>query len=325
MNLSNANDEMLSQSSDIARIVVGAGAVGVFFAHRLKIDYPNDSLFINSRTKLPKKILLKIPNEKQKEINIPEVLEIYKINNKLLVSNYKKLIFYNFLPPEEMENFFKIVEKSLIKINYKTKIIITYLSNGILRLELFEELKSKLEKIGIKKIKIIRGIIISGFMREIHSDKVIITNTSGNEIFWEKSSEKNTFPKSFFKNTYKKNILKLEKAKFFTNFVLGITINKNLLKNNEIFNIIDKKTLEDAIAHFCNIFNYGPHFINYVANYFYHTIDKTGENINSISYAWNQGNSKTIDFFISELFKLIKKYNIKSSKTFFDFFVGKFY
>ncbi len=192
-----------------------------------------------------------------------------------------------------------IIENTIFKNNYS----VIFFNNGIINYKQF------LNSLHFKNCSITRCIVISGFMRINNTESIIIKNTSGNTIYYGNYKKldkkiKQKFPKNYLHWIYNKNIFKLEKAKFITNFILGLFIGNKMLKNKEILTILNTDQLDDIFTNYCKIFSKKEISKKYLHFYFYKTVASTGENINSISYAWYHGNKKPFEYFLAKIKEL---------------------
>ncbi|WGL60889.1 hypothetical protein QEJ31_04665 [Pigmentibacter sp. JX0631] len=299
------------------RIVIGGGSLGLFFSHRISIEYPNSDLFIISKSIPDKTILIEDSNKCKSQFNFKNFIDSNKINKIQKKFNHKLIIFYICLPPEEVNASIDYI-KQINKYNqFSAKNVIVFFNNGVINYHLFSSSFSKNEYF------IIRSIVISGFMRIENENNILVKNTSGRIFYYgyygkKNNLLKNILPKKYFEFKYSKSIFKLEKAKFLTNLLLGLFINKRLLTNKEIFPLVKPATLDEIFYNYSILFKdkkITPHFLKY---YFNQAIKQTESNINSISYAWYHGNTKPIEYFLAKLQELSYLSNNSKAKNFFE-------
>ncbi|BBH54278.1 hypothetical protein [Fluviispira sanaruensis] len=322
--------EIVNSHNSICRFVIGAGAVGLFLAHTLKIVYPQDSLYImnKSRTVLP--LTIEYVDGRQFQSDLQAVL--LNENPQNIFSKIKSLniYFYVTLPPENAENVFVYILKILKGVAGEKIITIIFLNNGFVDKKKIENFKIKLSKKGFLTIHFIRALIIAGYMRTRDNAGTLVKNTGGNKIFYgtynnEFIDSNNIFPKEFYSSIYDKDIFLREKAKFITNLLLGLIINNKLLENRKVFTIIPKDKLDKTLENFCNLFGENEVRYDFIREQFLLAVHETGGNINSISYAWYHGKRQTIDYFVSELKSFMKKSKNKSAIHFMNEIIKEYY
>ncbi len=295
--------ESQKNHEDLLRIVIGSGALGLFIAYRTLIEFPNTNLYVLTKTIPEKDIYIETPNNGLKKFNFNNFFFIDNEKTSCPPVNNRNIFFYICLPPEQiihLPNYLNLVLKNCnIACNYS----VIFLNNGIINYKEF------INSLYLKNCLIIRCIVISGFMRTFTEKNIIIKNTSGNTIYYGYYNKLNTikkylFPKRHLNWIYNDNIFKLEKAKFITNFILGLFIGNKLLKNREILTILNSDQLDDIFTNYCIIFSDNQISKKYLHFYFNKTIASTGENINSISYAWYHGNKKPFEYFLAKIKEL---------------------
>lgn len=295
--------ESQKNHEDLLRIVIGSGALGLFIAYRTLVEFPNTNLYVLTKTIPEKDIYIETPNNGLKKFNFNNFFFIDNEKTNCPPVKNKNIFFYICLPPEQiihLPNYLNLVLKSCnIACNYSVII----LNNGIINYKEF------INSLYLKNCLIIRCIVISGFMRTFTEKNIIIKNTSGNIIYYGYYNKLNTkkkhlFPRKYLNWIYNDNIFKLEKAKFITNFILGLIIGNKLLKNSEILTILNSDQLDAIFTNYCLIFSDNQISKKYLHFYFNKTIASTSENINSISYAWYHGNKKPFEYFLAKIKEL---------------------
>lgn len=317
---------MFSEEKNISSfdyIVIGAGALGLFLSNAIQMQFPNANLYIISKSYPNKPIhIFNLKNEQ----SIFNFLKIsFFLNNKLdkIKLKNRNVIFYICLPPESIDKSFKYIDKIIEKNSTDKNIIIIFLNNGIINYNLYEELKIKYSKNYKNKFYLIRGIVISGLIREILNDKITIINTSGKKIFF-KFFEENEFvniisylPGNYFDWIYSEDVFTIEKTKFLINFILGVYIGPQKAQNLNIFNLLPENEKNEIFMNYCSIFSDAKLTPIFLEKFFNETITTTAKNVNSVSLAWYYGNKKSIEYFISQMKRIAKLSNRKNAISFF--------
>ncbi|WP_186648177.1 hypothetical protein [Fluviispira vulneris] len=322
--------EIVNLHNSKCRIVVGAGAVGLFLAHTLKIAFPQDSLFIlsKSRTVHPLTIEYVDGTRMQEDLQVMLLSEIpHIVSSKIKSSN---IYFYVTLPPEFSDRVFEYILLISKEIVEEKIITIIFLNNGLIDKKKIENFQLKLSKKVAITIQVIRALLIAGYMRTHDEKGTLVKNTGGNKIFYgtyknEFIDSNIIFPQLFYSCIYDNEIFMREKAKFITNLLLGLIINKNLLENRNVLKIISKDKLDKTLESFCKLFRENEVKYEFIREQFMNTVHETGTNINSISYAWYHGNRQTIDYFVSELKSVMRKSKNKNAKHFMNEILKEYY
>ncbi|KAB8028548.1 hypothetical protein [Fluviispira multicolorata] len=328
MLLRKASQEIVNSQDSVCRIIVGAGAVGLFLANIIKTENPLETLIIISKSKILTPIYIQYSDGRQVMANLPLALTPDMNFDECSQIKSKNIYFYVTTPPEYCDHVYKYIYKIAHKFSEKKIIFIVFMNNGFVDYKSFIDFKHHFNKNKRLLFYFVRALVVSGFMREKLEDKTIIKNTAGNKIYYGFYKDKNIntlclFPKLFYESIYDKNIFLREKTKFFTNFMLGLVINKNLLQNEKIYTLISEKKIEESIRNYCLLFTKNELNYDFVREQFYSTIEAAGANINSISFAWHFGDKNTMDYFVIEFRKLLKKN--KKSSLFFEELINEYY
>lgn len=306
------------KKKQVLRIVIGGGALGLFMAYRIQQEFPESALYIASKTIPNKPIFIEDLNNNCNHFLFKSFINIFDLKNLKNSNNYETIIFYICLPPEEIDKSREyIIELGNKFCSLNGRKIVVFLNNGLTNYQYFAEYENKFNSF------FIRSIVISGFVRIINKNNILVKNTSGKNIYYgyynsRKKVSVKIFPKKYFIFKYKKNIFNVEKAKFITNFILGFFIKNKLLKNKEIYNLISPILLDDIFVNYSYLFLENEIKPKFIKIYFEQTIKFTGENINSISYAWYHGNTKPIEYFLAKLQELSYLSNSSKVKVFFE-------
>lgn len=315
------NENTQQYSNEYERIILGAGALGLFLAHRILTEFtePNLNIISKSPQKLP--IFVENPKNELQEMTIPNYYLSEKLDQTFPKLNKGNVIIYICLPPEKIQKAFEYIKKIVQKSENTKTIFMTFLNNGIINYNFFTYLQLFFkDKISFY---LIRGIVISGFIRETHPDKLVIKNTSGKEIYYGFYNSNNLqlthniLPNQYLTWNYSDEIFFIEKAKFLINFVLGLYIKNRLLINSDIYSLISKKDLNLIFKNYCKLFPDKSITETFIENYFKITISNASSNINSISYAWYHGNKKPIDYFVAKIKEMSYSLNNKKVQDFF--------
>lgn len=299
----NGHRQILKNNENIARIIIGCGALGLFIASKIADEFEIGNLYFINKSLLDKPIYIANNYSKKIPINFTNFFLISEISKNFPNIYKNNIIFYICLPPDQINESIQYLSAIKEKCKLEQNFTVVFMNNGIINYELFKKIFRE------KSITFIRCIVIAGFMRYLNEDHILIKNTSGKEIFYGYFSKPNIksqyiFPKLYLNWSYTRNIFRLEKAKFITNFILGFFIKNKLRKNKEIFNILLPKQLDEIFSNYCKIFPKSQISSKYVKFYFYKTIKLTSENVNSISFAWHNGNEKPMAYFLAKIEEL---------------------
>jgi hypothetical protein len=303
------------------RVIIGAGALGLFLADRILLEYRHSITHIisNSIHNLP--IYIQKQNQKTHFQKFPKFFLSHNLDH--IYPNFieKNIIIYVCLPPQFINKSFEYIKIILIHCNSIENVYLVFLNNGIIHLDHLNELKNTLNK--NIKLHIIRGIVLGGFNRNILQNKIEIKNTSGNEVYYGfynnpiHSNIKEILPAYYFRWNFTDKILLIEKSKFLINFILGLYIGKRLLMNSAIYDILSKHDLKFIFTNYCKLFPenlISPHFLE---RYFNKTIKISSLNTNSLSYAWYHGNTKPIEYFVANMKEMAYSSNNMEVQEFF--------
>jgi hypothetical protein len=318
------NDKNTTKS-DFSRIVIGGGALGLFIASCISKEFSNSNLTILTKSKIKQPVLVQ---------DLTHNISQFHFQNIVLSKNFKNTsiklpqstpfaILYICIPPDLIKKSYQYISK-IINYNYHIKkFFIIFLNNGIVDHNIIKIFNKK-------TLVFIRCIVLSGFLREIKDNSTIIINTSGKNVYYGSSAKiskphlSKILPMEYLKFNYKKNIFNIEKAKFITNFLLGLCIGKKILPNSEIFKILPKEQRKIVFKNFCLLFPGTSITPLFIEKYFTETIKNTAENFNSISVSWHNGNSKTINYFVANIKKMSYSINKREVILFFNRFIKKF-
>ena len=329
MFLNEQNDDCHSSNHIFDRIVIGSGALGLFFSSQIQNEFPESHLAIISKSLPIQPILIQNLQGESKEFKLSNFFLVDNLNSKYPKIGNKNIIFYICLPPEVTEFSFQYIENLLTNKSGIKNVYLVFLNNGIVDYNLFYNLK----KLFNKNISffLIRAIVISGLMRNKFSDKTIITNNSGNMIYYGflvKSNQINTdsiLPKKYFNWVHSKEIFIMERAKFLVNFILGLCIGAKEIPNSNIFTILSKEKRKEIFLNYCSIFLDNGLTPEYLENYFNNAINNTAININSVSLSWFLGNKKPIEYFVANIEKMAYLSNNKEVHHFFKNLINTYY
>lgn len=321
MFLNEQDDSYLAPNHKFDRVVIGAGALGIFLSSIIQNEFPNSNLTIISKSLPNLPIFIHNLQNEIKETNLPKPFLVDNLNLNSIMFVNKNIIFYICIPPESIHLSFQYINNLICNLADKKNVYIVFLNNGIIDYQLFHKLKNTY----IKNISffLIRSIVISGFIRSSFIDKTIIKNTSGNKIYY--GIFQNPFPiktnyilpMKYFEWIYTEDIFIMEKAKFLVNFVLGLCIGANLIPNAEIFTLLSKERRKEIILNYCSLFPNNEITPQYLEKYFNDSVENTFSNINSVSFSWYHGNKKPIEYFIANIKKMTYSNKNKEAQHFF--------
>ena len=231
------------------------------------------------------------------------------------------IVIYICTPPQSINLIIEYIRKILIQCISVENVYLVFLNNGIIHLDHLNKLQKNLNK--NLKLFMIRSIVLGGFKRNILENKIEIKNTSGCEVYYGfyknqiQSNLNEILPSHYFRWNYTDKIFIIEKSKFLINFVLGLYIGKRLLNNLEIYNILPKDYLKLIFTNYCKLFSQKLISPRFLERYFNKTIKISSLNINSLSYAWYQGNTKPIEYFFANMKEMAYSTNNMEVQEFF--------
>ncbi len=291
----------MSQPS-CTRIVVGAGALGLFLAWELQQEYPLDQHLIYSRKHVPKPIQIKTTLRGTYSLEASFYFELKTLFENVFSQN---VYFYICLPPEQVDSFFEKISPLLVLLPFTIHFVC--LSNGIFNAKLLSKLDKK------SHFSFTRGIVFAGFMRTIapHTH-TLVENTSGHKIYYgpmnptaegRSNSHKFTTAKTLDWENHC-DIFSLERAKFFINLMLALYIGENLHKNSALLISPGENILKMCALHYSQLFEDQKCDPQFCYSFLLEAVEKTKDNINSISLAWHRGDTTTLTYFLNTLIYL---------------------
>ncbi len=307
----------------IDRVIIGAGALGLFLYKVIQNEFPNSNLEIISKTLPNRPIIIHNLQNEIKEINFPNVYLVDNLKLEYPNLSSENIIFYICTPPETVYLSFQYINELIQNLSGKKNIFLVYLNNGIIDYKNFYALENTFIKNKDIAFFLIRGIVLSGFIRNRSHDKTFIKNTSGNKIYYgflQNSIPINNYPilpLKYFEWVYTNEIFIIEKAKFLVNFLLGLCIGNKEIPNSNIFKILSKNKRKEIFLKYCSIFPNNELTPTYLENYFNEAINNTFSNINSVSFSWLNGNKKPIEYFVANIEKMAYLSNNKEVQIFF--------
>jgi hypothetical protein len=317
------NDSCHSPNHKFDRVVIGAGALGLFLSSVIQNEFPNSNLTIISKSLPNQPVFIQNIQNESKETDFPEFFLIDNIDLNYPKLTKENITFYICIPPELVNLSFQYINDLLLNLSGRKNIYLVFLSNGIIDYKLFYKLKNTFIKNKKFFFFLIRAIVISGLMRTKLPDKIIIKNTSGNKIYYgflqNSLPMKSRFilPMGYFEWIYTKKIFAMEKAKFLVNFILGLCIGNKEIPNSNIFIILSEEKRKEIFLNYCSLFPGDEITPLYLENYFNDTIKNTSSNINSVSLSWHHGNKKPIEYFVANIEKMAYLSNNKEVHCFF--------
>ncbi len=307
--------------SKFERVIIGAGALGLFLADRILLEYRNSKLHIISNSIYNLPIYIEKENQKSHLQIFPKFFLTHNLDHIYPNFTEKNIVIYICIPPQSINLIFEYIRKILIQFISVKNVYLVFLNNGIINIDYLNKLQKTLNK--NLKLFMLRAIVLGGFKRNILEDKIEIKNTSGSEVyygFYNNQIQNNLneiLPSYYFHWNYTDKIFIIEKSKFLINFVLGLYIGKRLLNNLEIYNILPKDYLKLIFTNYCKLFSQNLISPRFLERYFNKTIKISSLNINSLSYAWYQGNTKPIEYFVANMKEMAYSSNNMEVQEFF--------
>ena len=318
-------------SNNYFRIVIGAGALGLFLSNIILEEYPNDNLFITSKSLEKKPIYIKKINNESNLTQLPHIILSSKLNTNYPKIIENNIIFYICLPPEAANSAFLYINLILQNIDENKKIYLIFLNNGFIDYQLFLTLQNEFRERKNLTLFLIRAIVLAGFMKIKNKNTISIINSSGKKIYYGYFQNSSLIsmnfilPNAYFEWIYTEDIFNIEKAKFIVNFILGLCIGNNLISNENIYKILPNEKRNKIFENYCLLFPEQTLSIQYLENYFNDTIQNTSSNINSVSFALHHGDPKPIEYFIANIKNLAYLNNNKGVQLFFKELINLYY
>ncbi|APJ04623.1 hypothetical protein [Silvanigrella aquatica] len=187
------------QSRNMQRVVIGAGALGLFLYHCLEQEYSQKTLKIISNSWFQKPIMIESLDKHVDQLNPSSYFLAENLEKTFPLLSEKTIIFYICLPPEASLTALNYIEIILNKNPQIKTNVILFMNNGILDYQYLTQFIKKDSLHRCRETYCMRALVVSGFMRTFLDNKILIQNTSGKEIYY-----------GFFKN----------KPPFSINFIL---------------------------------------------------------------------------------------------------------
>ncbi len=287
-------------------VIVGCGALGLFFAWQLSKKIHPNHIYLFSRS--PHQTPIYVEHAGKQEAFFSNV-HTCTHDLKLLLNSasINEFNIYICLPPDTIDDFSSMLSNFIPK---HGNFSIYFLNNGILNKKIIPKFIEK------GNINIIRAIVLSGFMRIKNKTETLIKHTSGNKIYYfpyfKENQEKSTLDisNSFFDWELYPNIYTLEISKFFVNLCLFLYLTPSFSKNGDIWTVTTREQLQLCAIHYTSITKNLPNQEfdldeNKLEDFYYKTLEKTvmltKENTNSLTLAWSHGDYSSPRYFLKTL------------------------
>ena len=171
-------------------------------------------------------------------------------------------------------------------------------------------------------LSFIRALFFVGSLRSKEAKKVEVQWTGGRRVIWDFLSHgsqhafelmQNWLGKDFAAEStqvdqlgfmewqHEGEITRIEREKFFTNFMLAAGIGPNLAKNKTLSQVISEREVAELAEQFADLWQAHRIERDALIQMLRTTVNATSENINSLSYSGAFGNSATMAWFLSTL------------------------
>ncbi|NBW82880.1 hypothetical protein EBR21_14110 [bacterium] len=316
-------------------LVVGGGALGLLLADALHKSEQSVlgrmDVGILNRTKLPTQILMRRHTDNHIESITSSVFNeapsSWLQNAKL--AGFAKLVLFFCVPPEHTEKVFLEWANAIGHVNGRLPVEFVFCNNGLLS-------KKMLDHVGrnSKSHSYLRAIFLVGAERRISTDRCEVEWKGGETVYWgslstpppagahiqpewlsflDSESQQTTTTAvsrsalAYLKWQHEPNILRIERAKFFTNFMLAALTGPRVEKNRRI---LETSTIEFRRAQaeqFAKLWDGFELTSDFLLENLGATVAATSENHNSLSLQAVRGSSETMKHFIQIVESEIKE------------------
>lgn len=290
-------------------VVIGAGALGTFLAWDQSLT---KETFLVGHKHFPQEVRIRHTSDKA-ELYSAQWLPIKSLTKEWI--SQANTVFYFCLPPGTTWEIWQELRDELLQVD-GTNCLLFFCENGI-----FDK-RVLLDVTASSSISVWRALFFAGFERSHTSqDTAEIMHNGGRKVVAQCLHNPMSVARagSFFNWELAANIGEREAEKFFVNFILAYGVQNRLLKNKELQKLLPLKEIEEWADVFCLLFAKERLKVENLLTRLQETILLTGENINSVSRAWNQGNDSIYSYFV----QVIKSQAQKNDCSRFKSLLGK--
>ncbi|MEY4064102.1 MAG: hypothetical protein RIR26_310 [Pseudomonadota bacterium] len=314
-------------------LVVGAGALGLLLAKalmasRLSSELNEVALF----NKSPVSGRFVFVDSTGHELNFS--LPLYSNSVRECFESFQPASLFFCVPPEAIEQVFASwMDAFEAQSAPPSPIEVVFCNNGCLPPRVLQRILSLTHR-----VHCVRALFFVGAMRSVQTEGLRVHWTGGHSVLWgripsgtdslreprwlAKGESTEERPLDFLRWHREKDILSVERRKFFTNFMLAAGLGPRLAKNKTLPEHLPEAMLSRQAEQFAVLWQSFNLSSEALKETLHMTLKATGENINSLSLAGARGNTATMLWFVeslrSEIAASSEKENLISLSGFLD-------
>lgn len=292
-------------------LVVGGGALGLLLTYALtEMDSKSVSprnVFAHNRSPLPAQIRLDLKLGHERLFSVDST---HGDPASLLQTRSPKIVFFC-VPPESTESVFNLWLDSILgKSKVINPVLFVFCNNGCLTPEILARIAKTDSRFAFA-----RALFFVGAMKEKDHSSIVVRWTGGQQVVWGPLKAPNLphqdthtsrleqlfqIPSAigFLKWQFVNEIFTVEREKFFTNFMLASGIGPRLIQNKSLANFLDDSVIFSLAKQFQILWHSFGVSAEKLQSTLQKTIQDTGDNINSLSFAGAHGNCSTLNWFV---------------------------
>jgi hypothetical protein len=303
-------------------IVVGGGALGLLLTNALSQSVEGKSaepdVRVANRRRLPKVVISNVVSGQEHVLKVPVSDDPPDaLLRQPLIAGASTLSIFFCVPPETTEQVFKEWLNAVETLQSSASVEFIFCNNGLLSPHI-----RKLVEENSGKYQFVRAIFFAGAVRSFENEVCRVTWNGGHLVRWGKLTEKNDADAKenedktshwsfgwmkvqpdgngavgFLRWRFAENLDRLEREKFYTNFMLGAIIGPRMEINKSI---LSKTSVSERalIARQFEILWAGSTVTeSSLQQTLLATVEATAENINSLSLQGAKGSGATMEYF----------------------------
>jgi hypothetical protein len=305
-------------------LVVGGGALGLLLADALQKSEQSVrgrmNVGVMNRSRLPAQILMRsLASGKNEILGLAAFHESPSDwLNRPQLATASKLVLFFCVPPEQTEKVFLQWVNSIGQENCRVPVEFVFCNNGLLSKKILDHVGSDSNKYSYQ-----RAIFLVGAERRVSVDLCEVDWKGGETVYWGSlsalsqagvpsqpewlsnfnSSSQTSSPAAnsvlaYLKWFHHPRILCVERAKFFTNFMLAALIGPRIEKNGRILEISTSEFRHSLAKQFSKLWNGLGVTSDFLLENLSATVAATSENHNSLSLQGVRGSNDTMKHFI---------------------------
>jgi hypothetical protein len=304
-------------------IVVGAGALGLLLADSLcqssQISAQNSEILLLNRRQLPQPIRMRaqanpIAHDLAARLVTDSPEDVVESIDARRVSS---VFLFLCLPPEHTEALFFDWLEAFHRTRPNCPVHFVFCNNGLLSSEVLKKVSENSEQISF-----LRAIFFVGAVRQFEAGACTVQWNGGDLVRWGfvqkdlytniKTPGYSTSPwlqatkgacsmLGFLRWNFEENTSKLEREKFFTNFMLAAFIGPRREINKTLLTQTTVSERAQIARTFENLWTHSGVTAETLIQNLTTTVELTSENVNSLSLQGAQGETSTMCYFLKTL------------------------